>query len=103
MSIDTISVAAYAAAFSNITIYNADYSEVLYSRAFGLGRNATLAVGVSSNSAVHVQWGQDANNIGVSALGLSMSSTGLAVPEPAALLMLIPGVLLLARRKRASA
>ena len=100
--VDTIGVAAYSPAFSNITIFNEDFSEVLYSRDFGLGRHNTYDIGVASAGPVHIQWGQDAYNIGISSIGVSMLSTPQGLPEPGiSLLMMAAAGVLGLRRFRA--
>jgi hypothetical protein len=100
--VDTIGVAAWSPAFSNITIFNEDFSQVLYSHDFGLGKSNTYTVGVSSAAPIHIQWGQDAYNIGISSIGVSMLSTPQGLPEPGTgLLMLAAAAVLGASRMRA--
>lgn len=99
--IESISVAAYVGANSNITVYNADFSDVLYSRDFRLGSSATLLNGVASAETVHIQWGRDAFNVGISAIEVTMLSTPQGLPEPGTgLLMLAAAGVLGASRMR---
>ncbi|MDJ0788267.1 MAG: hypothetical protein QNK05_15780 [Myxococcota bacterium] len=104
LTLDSISFAAWGPnRNTSFTVFNEDFSEVLYSQGFSLSAITQRSVGVSSGDAIHIQWGPNAYGVGITQIEVSMVSTPLAAPEPSLALLLAPAGLMALRRIRARA